>query len=358
MDAKTPSRSRKIAYEAFLNFLKEGRYLNQQVLDPFSKHLTYGACQELLALEKFSKPVRPKKVKERAILFLSLYEHFFMQTAPYALVSDWVELAKQETHLTFSSFLNQYLRKLPKEFPYTDYDSFPSSFIEKLKKFTDPKPLLKIFNQPSEVFVRDRESKSFIKVKEIESYLEGSRYYIQNPTPFYLIEEALKKIPEPHTVLDLCANPGGKSIAVNEIFPNAKLYINDIKDLEQIRDNFSRLNIQAESMTQGDARDYPISEFDLVILDVPCSNTGVLHKRPEARHRLSDENLKEIKQLQTSLVESAFKHVKKGGYLFFITCSILPEENEVPYPKIWEKLILPSEEGLDGGYISLIWKEA
>ncbi len=349
MDSKAPPCSRQIAFQAFLKFLRDGIFLSENPLDPFSKNLSYGACQWLIALEKFIKPVRPKKVKERALLILAVYEHFFMKSAAHAKVYEWVELAKNQIHPSFAKFINHYLRNLPGTFPFSDKDTYPELFLRSV-----PEYVLRLFNQPAPLWVRDRKDKLFIEVQDLQPFLKGDRYYVQNPTPFYLIEEALEHIPQPKTVLDLCANPGGKSIALHEIYPDAELHLNDIKELTQIRENLERLNIQAKSLTQGDAREYPESQFDLVLLDAPCSNTGVLHKRPEARHRLDKKHLQEMKELQQSLLKSALKHVKRGGHLFFITCSILAEENEISDRFKWKKLILPTNEGLDGGFLGII----
>lgn len=345
MDIKSPSHSREIAYIALSAFLKEGVFLDETGLDPFAKRLSYGTCQYLLVLDSFIKDVRPKKSKERAILYLSLYERFFMKTPSY-VQGEWVQLAKKYCHPSFAKFLNYYLRNI-ESFPnFREEEAFPPLMRGRFEN-----DVYLALNRAAPLFVRDRKEKKFLKVDSLSPYLDSDRYYIQNPTPFYLIEELAARIDPPKTILDLCANPGGKTIALNEFFPDAKLYVNDIKEGREMKENFDRLKINAH-FTQGDALDYPENKvFDLVVIDAPCSNSGVLNKRPEARRRITLESIKTLHELQTRLVE---KGKKLGKNIAYMTCSILDEENKLSKQPLFSKKILPSLDGLDGGYMELI----
>lgn len=345
MDIKSPSHSRENAFKALAAFLKEGSFLDESPLDPFAKNLSYGTCQYLLILDAFIKKVRPKKMKERALLYLSLYERFFMNTPAY-VQGEWVELAKKYCHASFAKFLNYYLRSIEKFPDFKEEDAFPPLLQGRFSK-----EVYLALNRPAPVYVRDRIEKKFIKIDALSPYLEGDRYYVQNPTPFNLIEALTTQIDRPASILDLCANPGGKTIALNEFFPEAAFFVNDIKEGREMKDNFSRLKIDAH-FTQGDALSYPEEKtFDLVIIDAPCSNSGVLNKRPEARHRLTNAALKELHALQIKLVE---KGKRLGKNVAYMTCSILEEENELPDRALFSKTILPTCEGLDGGYLGLI----
>lgn len=326
-----------------LAFLKEGTFFGK--LTPTAKTLAYGACQYLLILDAFIKPVRPKKLKERVILYLALYERFFMKTAPHAWQNEWIEVAKKTTHPLFVKFLNQYLHKLPETLTFKEEEAYPPFFRNRF-----PDAVYKAMNRPAPLFVRDRLEKTFIQTDDLSPYLDSDRTYIQNPTPFHLIEALSQKITPPKTILDLCANPGGKTIALHEFFPDAAFFVNDLKEGREMKDNFSRLKIDAH-FTQGDALLYPETTlFDLVILDAPCSNSGVLNKRPEARHRLTEASLAELHALQIKLWEKAQRLGKQVAYM---TCSILEEENEMPLEAAYSKTILPDAAGLDGGYLGL-----
>ena len=118
MDIKNPSRSREIAFNALNAFLKEGAFLNSAELDPFAKSLAYGTCQYLLVLDSFIKKNRPKKLKERTLLYLALYERFFMKTPAFAAQNEWIEVSKKVCHPLFVKFFNHYLRNLNSRLEY------------------------------------------------------------------------------------------------------------------------------------------------------------------------------------------------------------------------------------------------
>lgn len=133
-------------------------------------------------------------------------------------------------------------------------------------------------------------------------------------------------------VLDLCAAPGGKTVALAELADDrAEIVACDVdhERLKLVAQTAARLglsSIQARPVSP-DLSDVPPGPFDAILLDVPCSNTGVLGKRPEARHRLTPQDLVDLPQIQRRLVETALSRLKPGGRLVYSTCSIEPEEN-------------------------------
>jgi 16S rRNA (cytosine967-C5)-methyltransferase len=80
-------------------------------------------------------------------------------------------------------------------------------------------------------------------------------------------------------------------------------------------------------LRRDDNADVPPGPFDRALVDVPCSNTGVLGKRPEARWRLRSDDLRQLVALQTRLLRTAIERVRPGGVIVYSTCSIEPEEN-------------------------------
>jgi len=139
--------------------------------------------------------------------------------------------------------------------------------------------------------------------------------------------------PQPgETILDLCAAPGGKSTHLAELSgDNATIVACDVADgrLQRIRDNAARLQLTSiEPRTiSKDGRNLPAGPFDAVLVDVPCSNTGVLNRRPEARWRFDQTGLEELVVLQTRLLLKACELVRVGGRVVYSTCSMEPEEN-------------------------------
>lgn len=186
-------------------------------------------------------------------------------------------------------------------------------------------------------------------------------------TPVALVADLASKSSYPQRVLDICASPGGKLLAAHDHFPKAKLFANDISPEKILRltQNLTKYGVTAQ-VRCGQGEDYPISEpFDVVILDVPCSNSGVLNKRPEARWRLTAEALQALKTQQLGLLEHALTLIGKQGVIWYLTCSILKAENEQLMAAFCQKhamkmayarTILPNAEGWDGGFACLLQK--
>ena len=134
------------------------------------------------------------------------------------------------------------------------------------------------------------------------------------------------------TILDLCAAPGGKTTHLAELSGDkASIVACDVANgrLQRIRDNAARLQLTSiqPMVIPKDGRDLPAGPFDAVLVDVPCSNTGVLNRRPEARWRFDMNGLNELVVLQTRLLLQACELVRPGGRVVYSTCSMEPEEN-------------------------------
>lgn len=181
------------------------------------------------------------------------------------------------------------------------------------------------------------------------------------------VAEAVSPKPE-ETILDLCAAPGTKTTHLAELMENrGRIVATDIKTdrLQRVVENAQRLQldiIETETIHE-DLTDVPEGPFDAVLVDAPCSNTGVLAKRPEARWRLDAKELAELSTLQQRLLTVACDRVKPGGRVVYSTCSIEPEENGEVVRAVLKKrgglrLLDETEfrpgEPADGGYVALI----
>jgi 16S rRNA (cytosine967-C5)-methyltransferase len=140
-------------------------------------------------------------------------------------------------------------------------------------------------------------------------------------------------------LLDLCAAPGGKTTHLAELTGDrAKIVACDVDSerLAQVGRNVKRLGlsgIETRLIARGNAvplegDDWLPGSFDGVLLDVPCSNTGVLGKRPEVRWRLGEAEFAELAEMQGRLLDRAASLTRVGGRIVYSTCSIEPEENE------------------------------
>ena len=145
-----------------------------------------------------------------------------------------------------------------------------------------------------------------------------------------LVAQALA--PQPGMrVLDLCAAPGGKTTHLAELMDN-RGYITacdtDPKRLETVTSLCRRLGVKGvETVVLPENGDLPAGPFDAALVDVPCSNTGVLGRRPEVRWRLKPNEFEFLVRLQTRLLILAAERVKPGGAIVYSTCSIEPQEN-------------------------------
>ncbi|MGQ0633735.1 MAG: 16S rRNA (cytosine(967)-C(5))-methyltransferase RsmB [Planctomycetaceae bacterium] len=135
------------------------------------------------------------------------------------------------------------------------------------------------------------------------------------------------------SVLDLCAAPGGKTTHLAALMQNdGKIVACDVSAdrLARVDENCRRLRttIVETRLVRRDSSDLPEGPFDTILLDAPCSNTGVLGKRPEVRWRLKPNEIEELAALQIRLLAAAAARLRPGGRLVYSTCSIEPEENE------------------------------
>lgn len=130
-------------------------------------------------------------------------------------------------------------------------------------------------------------------------------------------------------VLDVCSAPGGKSILLSQ---NTNYVIaNDLEvsRLTMFKENIERCHIKNISLLSSDARNLPLSEnavFDRVLIDAPCSGLGVLRRRPDARNRISQNDVEELSALQKEIIQAASKYVKSGGKLIYSVCTFTKQE--------------------------------
>lgn len=130
-----------------------------------------------------------------------------------------------------------------------------------------------------------------------------------------------------HKIIDYCCGAGGKSLTMAFLMNRqGKIQIHDINRsrLEAVKERAVRLDVKnLEIIDEVGDRDY-----DRFVVDAPCSGTGTWRRSPDAKYRLTPEALKELNKTQAELLEKAFNHIRRGGRVVYITCSILRDENE------------------------------
>lgn len=351
-----------------------------------AQQIAYGAIRMALPLDYYaqrlsSRPARTLKNRELALVRCALFQCAYLDRIPlYAIANESVALAKKYCHNNaFAAYLNAILRRteeLPMSLPQGDSPadlslrySYPLWFVDQLlaaygqKKSVD---ILSSGNTAGVVMARKRSDTPWhiarISGEQVGATASSPLWYIQNGTPAALMEALPRRGSTPQTILDLCAAPGGKLLAAHDLFPAAALWGNDISVAKslQLAENCAKYGLPAElSCGAAEAFDAQGLCFDLILLDVPCSNSGVLNKRPEARWRLDASALEALELQQRRLLDHATTLLAPGGEIWYITCSILPQENELQtakfcsrasYYKRFEQTIFPDMLGLDGGY--------
>ncbi len=210
------------------------------------------------------------------------------------------------------------------------------------------------------------ELKSHPPLAKLRSFQEGY-FYIQDPSTLLAVRELN---PQPNeTILDLCAAPGGKLTYIAQLMNNAgRIVAYDISNdrLKLIEENCARLGVTcAETVSQLKFENQN-SKFDKVLVDAPCSNTGVMRRRVDLRWRIRPEEIERLRADQLGLLRQAAAQLKTGGTLVYSTCSLEPEENEGVVKEFlglekWFRLesqreLLPFVDGTDGAFVARIVK--
>lgn len=184
-------------------------------------------------------------------------------------------------------------------------------------------------------------------------------------------------------VLDACAAPGGKTCHLLEMTDDLQLLAIDNSDarLQRVHENLRRLHLRA-AVLAADAGE-PLSwwdgqAFDRILLDAPCSATGVIRRHPDIKVLRREDDIASLQQEQARLLRALWQTLQPGGKLLYATCSILPDENirqverflqeqndavHLPITAEWGRAlpigrqILPGNEGMDGFYYALLEKQ-
>ncbi len=177
-------------------------------------------------------------------------------------------------------------------------------------------------------------------------------------------------------VVDACAGAGGKSLHIASLMQNKgqvismDIYQNKLTELKRRAKRNGAHNIETRLIESTKAIKKLIGKADKVLIDAPCSGLGVLKRNPDTKWKLQPEFLEELKTTQRDLLDSYSRMVKPGGDLLYVTCSILPSENNQQIKDFLtrdpgkdfslqqEEILLPSKTGFDGFYMALMKKKS
>ncbi len=223
------------------------------------------------------------------------------------------------------------------------------------------------------------ELKSHPPLPFLPSFQQGA-FYIQDPGTLLAVE-CLD--PQPgERVLDLCAAPGGKLSYIAQLMRNEGTIVafdENPNRLRLLHQNIRRLGITCAQVRQTDADPSPSpgpagpagraepgnnpGTFERILVDAPCSNTGVMRRRVGLRWRIRFEELRRLQSAQIKLLRRAVISLKPGGILVYSTCSLEPEENSDVVTNVLEsepelelerdRLLTPIQNGVDGAYVAV-----
>lgn len=386
-EIKDQLKERRDAYRVLMQWVDEGAFIKDSRLSPFAMEIALGVCRRHLYLEYFIKTLTKKMplLELQMIMEMGLFQMFFMNVPDYAAISTSANLAKlvgfgdgaarlvngvlnAAKKSGFPQLPPQRVRRISVENSVPEwivrrwFDVYGADIAEllakrtlerpvewlrvNLKKTSAPKLAQKLgFENASILYDRYIQVPADAKLKavlESDSFAKGE-FSLQNPSAYEVVK--LLDLKPDLRVWDACAAPGGKSALMAEMDSSLDIYASDVSanrldKMKDLADRLGLLNIRTacidvtnlESGTSGlepgtSSLD-PGTFFDRILLDVPCSNMGVIARRPEAIYRLSLESIKELSELQYKILEGAATRLKKtpDARLVYATCSPDPVE--------------------------------
>lgn len=396
----------------------------QSEVTPLTKEICFGVCRHYFRLQALADCLvdkRPKAVDVWMVLLIGLYQLHFMQKPDYAVVKETVALLEPLKKSWAKGLVNAVLRTYCREQAVlvarlqTNHDflyGHPAWFVRRLQmdwpndwqhilqgNETHPPMSLRVNQQRNDrVTYLERLQQKGIKaypttdaimgvtlesacnVEELPGFGAGD-VSVQDEAAQLAV--SLLSLKPGLRLLDACCAPGGKTCHILETEPALQDCIAldiDEKRLQRVRENLTRLNLKA-TLLQGDGLKpqswWDGQLFERILLDAPCSATGVIRRHSDIKLLRTEAEVTEIAHLQSALLQSLWPLLAPQGLLVYATCSILKEENEqqiaqfvanhpdcqlVAEQKTWGRAtsygwqILPGENNRDGFFYSVLRK--
>jgi 16S rRNA (cytosine967-C5)-methyltransferase len=395
------SHSRQLADDLLENSLRQSD-LNASDRG-LTQELFYGCLRHRLALDFLLKQLASRSPRAQVAipLHIGLYQLFFLDKIPaHAAVHETVELVKQSATPAEANFANAILRqalrqrealviKLNHAPPWVRF-SHPRWLWERWQKHwgTDAAAALCEWNNaPPPVYVRLNTLRASVvpapglkqdkiaafpaicfQVENAEGFFSSDAwkrgaFYTQDPSTLMAVDVL---DPQPgESVLDMCAAPGGKTTYIAQKMQNrGKIVAADSSNprLSLVIENCRRLGVTIVATIACDAgRCLKGRQFDRVLVDAPCSNTGVLRRRADLRWRIEEKEIARLAETQLRLLQSAAELTRPGGVLVYSTCSIESDENEAVagrfeaahpgFTREQMRATFPPRDAMDGAFV-------
>lgn len=387
---KGKSSSRATAAAAIARWLDTGEFPDR-LIEPveadraFVMEMVHGIAKWRRQLEWILDRLADRRpdAEISACVFVGLYQVFHMSAVvDYAAVNETVEAVKRTGSRRAAGFVNAILRRglrekeailaALKEQPLAVRESHPDILVERWTRQYgegDTARFCAWNNLPADVIIRvnanrttSQEYRALLaeqgievephpfrpdthlvlprgcRVTDLPGYDEGL-FFVQDPSSSLAVEMLDPRPGE--AVLDGCVSPGGKILLMAERMKGkGTLVALGLPEdrLGRLRENLVRMGAGFVRVAAADVTAAPEKlaaeglapegGFDAVLLDVPCSNTGVLRRRPDARWRFRKSRLARLTAIQRGMLDSTARLVRRGGRLVYSTCSLEPEECE------------------------------
>ena len=401
--------ARSLAWKALLRWNRGGVFAETLVERAAAEHqlsrsdrglmqsIVYGTLRNLRLLEQWRYALRPGTLEEKMhwLVMAGLCELFILHHAEHAVVSETVKLAPARARGVINGMLRNAVRRraefeaaLPGLSPAVRY-SMPDWLAARwVCEFgaQEAVAMMEWNLQPPPVYARLNPLRPMEVPAEWTPHPGAPGWYcIHGSLPLAALQAGQVYVADPSTrhcirllnplrgekILDACAAPGGKSAAIIAATEGeVHLLATELEShrLPQLKENLLRAGGMHTQVAQHDwTRPCPPEwrgAFDAVLLDVPCSNSGVLQRRVDARWRMQEEEIDRLSSLQLQILERAAEAVCSGGRLVYSTCSIDRQEDRdvvdaflMSHPEFSLKtdyLALPHRERADGAYAALL----
>ncbi len=330
-----------------------------------AQHLFYGVVRWADRLDSALSGLmaRAPRTKVRAVLFTAGFELLEGGAEPAQVVHHAVERAKTVASAKEAGLVNAVARKLAgrlAEKPATvaEAAAHPAWLVARWERqfgVAATGELLEWNQKPAPVYARWRRAEAppefliatrwpgYFEIKaghweDVRRLAQEGAVYLQDPSTRLCVE--LLAPARNETILDACAAPGGKSLAIADAMKAGRLVALDEPGprLERLKENLGRVSPEVQvALMPGDLRqagaaffrEYNLPDtYDAVLLDAPCSNTGVMRHRIDVKWRLREGDFAKHAAQQLAFLRAAARLVRPGGRLVYSTCSLEPEENE------------------------------
>jgi len=391
------------------------------------QELCYGVLRWWLRLHWVANSLLQKPLKRRdrdleALVLIGIYQLLYMRIPPHAAVAETVEGTRGLGKSWASGLVNGVLRSLIRNqddllnsisedisaelsFPQWLLDSIQQAWPRKWRAILDAangRPPMSL-----RVNLKRCSRKEYFEMLQAEAIVAkpmpdvASGLVLDRPRDVFelpgfkdglvsvqdggaQLAAGLMDLMPGQKVLDLCAAPGGKTCHILEAASDdISMTAVDLKTerMQRVRENLDRLGLKATLFT-GDAAEpsgvWTETEYDRILLDVPCSATGVIRRHPDIKLLRRPNDIKALADLQQRILQSAWALLRPGGVLLYATCSLLPQENEgrikhflsnnpavveLPIDVSWGharsfgRQTLPGEGSMDGFFYALLQKQ-